>query len=572
MGPHTSLTPIAVPGEIPVLLTREDVASLVGLQLWQLTWWVWALNPHRRYDHFNIRRSDGSRRAISAPIKPIKDIQRCIATVLSATYEPPAHVHGFTTGRSPLTNAREHVRQRWVLRVDLEDFFPSINFGRVRGLFMAPPYEYPPDVATLLAQICCHENELPQGAPSSPIISNLICRGMDRELARLAKAERCRFTRYADDLCFSTDRNAFPPALAVWASPGVAQAGQTLQQIIMRNGFRVNAMKTRLTRDAQRQRVTGLVVNAKANAPADYVRSLRSLLYIWKRFGEAEASAAFLRAENLRNRPPDKPLSTFRAMVRGRVQYVGSVKGWSNPIYRRLAFQLQDVDPNFRPRTLLSLHSAQAVRIYTEGESDFVHFLAAQSYFHGRGEFQDLRLETTADAAAGGDQGLLRKCNGLALTKQTTPCICIFDGDDPKAVRDAVGASLFKDYGNGVGAAVIVPPEWRDGPVCIEMLYTDADLERRTLDGRRLYLSQEFHPRTGHHESEPVHVPHAGGRTLVREEVLAFEGADSIGLSKLAFARAVSEGGDGFSGVDFDGFRSTFEVIEEAVIRVMTTQ
>jgi RNA-directed DNA polymerase len=565
MGPHTN--PSSVP--IPRLLSRQDVAALVGVELKKLTWWVWALDPDRRYTRFDIARSDGSRRTIHAPIKPIKDIQRRLATSLTATYEAPAHVHGFTIGRSPLSNAQQHVRQTWVLRVDVQDFFPSINFGRVRGLFLAPPFDYPEDVATLLAQICCHQNELPQGAPTSPIVSNLICRGMDRRLARLARAERCQFTRYADDLCFSTDRNSFPPALAVLVAPGVAQAGQTLHQIVQRNGFQLNASKTRLTRDTQRQRVTGLVVNAKANVSANYVRGLRSLLYIWARFGEADAAAAFHRAQASRNRPPEKPPSTFRELVRGRVQHIGSVKGWSNPVYRRLALQLQDVDPGFRPRTLLSLHTRQRVRIFTEGESDFTHLLAAQEYFHARGEFENLQLEATGDAAAGGDQSLLDKCTGLALTAQTTPCVCIFDRDDEKTVRRAVGASNFKDYGNGVAAAVIVSPEWRDGPVCIEMLYTDDDLRRRTSDGRRLYLSEEFHPRTGHHETEEVNAPRVGSRTLVREDVYSFEGGESVGLGKVAFARAVATEDDGFSGIDFEGFRKTFEVVQEAVIRVI---
>ena len=84
-------------------------------------------------------------------------------------------------------------KQEWVLRVDLRHFFPSIHFGRVRGMFKAPPFEYSENVATLLAQICCFEGQLPQGAPTSPVISNLICRGMDKELAELARMERCFF-------------------------------------------------------------------------------------------------------------------------------------------------------------------------------------------------------------------------------------------------------------------------------------------------------------------------------------------------------------------------------------------
>ena len=154
------------------------------------------------------RRAGRPPRVIHAPIKPIKQIQRVLADALTDCYEPKPHVHGFTPGRSPISGARYHQRQEWVLRVDLADFFPSINFGRVRGLFMGFPFEYEPRVATVLAQICCHQNQLPHGAPTSPIVSNLICRGLDADLARLARRERCFFTRYADDLSFSSDRLA----------------------------------------------------------------------------------------------------------------------------------------------------------------------------------------------------------------------------------------------------------------------------------------------------------------------------------------------------------------------------
>ncbi len=153
----------------PQLLSRADVADLLEVPLGRLTWWAWGLRGERRYRYFEIaRRGGGSPRSILAPIKPLKDIQRRLADYLAAWYRPPPHVHGFVPGRSPGSNARAHKRQEWVLRIDLAGFFPSINFGRVRGLFLASPFYYPPDVAALLAQICCHENELPQGAPTSP--------------------------------------------------------------------------------------------------------------------------------------------------------------------------------------------------------------------------------------------------------------------------------------------------------------------------------------------------------------------------------------------------------------------
>jgi RNA-directed DNA polymerase len=312
----------------PLLLSRADVASLLGLPLRELTWWVWALREDRRYDYFEIARRDGSPpRQIHAPIKPIKDIQQRLSKLLSDCYEPPVNVHGFVRGRSPMSNARLHQRQQWVLRLDLADFFPSIHFGRVRGLFRAYPFDYPADVATLLAQICCHDGRLPQGAPTSPIISNYICRRLDSRLAQLARAERCHYTRYADDLCFSTDRTRFSATLGS-IDAGLPTAGVSVVEIIVANGFTVNEAKIRMMRRTQRQRITVLVVNRKVNVSQQYTRDLRNLLYIWQQHGEPDATAALGRLEPHMNWPPGKPTPEFRKVVRGRVQHVGAVKGW----------------------------------------------------------------------------------------------------------------------------------------------------------------------------------------------------------------------------------------------------
>jgi RNA-directed DNA polymerase len=317
-------------------------------------------------------------------------------------------------------------------------------------MFMAFPFEYPPPVATFLAHICCHDNQLPHGAPTSPIVSNFICRRMDAELARLARTERCYYTRYADDICFSTTRKVFPGSLAT-ANPGESPTiGAALAGIISQNGFSLSVDKTSLRRQSQRQRVTGLVVNQKPNIARDYIWSLRNLLYIWERYGEEAAEAAFAPHDDASNRPPAKPPAQFRHIVQGRVQHVGSVKGWTHPVYRRLAYKLQSLDDSFAPRTLRALDAPQPVRIYTEGESDAPHLQAADAYFKTRNEFTNLILEFPADSSAGGGGELLKLCSGLALTPQATPCICIFDRDDPPILQKAVGgASTSRDLGNG---------------------------------------------------------------------------------------------------------------------------
>lgn len=533
------------------------------MPLEELTWWVFALPQRKRYRQFEIQRRDGSPRVIHAPIQPLKEIQRKLARKIE--YEVPDLVHGFVPERSPLSNARVHRKHEWVLRIDLADFFPSINFGRVRGLFLAYPFEYGPDAATMIAQTCCFDGVLPQGAPTSPLISNLICRSLDRDLERLAAKERCAVSRYADDLCLSSDQGYFPHHLA-YIEQGRTVAGETIEAIVEDNGFNINHAKSRLMHRTQRQRVTGLVVNEKANVSRDYVRDLRNLLYIWGRHGEAEAIAAWTRKGHPRNWPPEKPSPTFAKVVRGRVQHVGSVKGWTDSTYLALARKLDEVDEGFVLR-----HQAppaprkdrRKVRLLTEGDSDISHILAAQRHFHRQGDFLDLELVIDDQSAQHGDRNLLRTCRGLAMTPQPKPCVCLFDRDNPEVLKEAVGRDDWKDWGNGVIAAAIVSPD--GGRACIEMLYDEAVREIEDEKGRRLFLMSEFDDRSGLHESLKFNTPHPDRRKLLPDAVFAIGDNRSVLLSKSDFARVVeSESGD-FANVSFDGFRATFEVVREAL-------
>jgi RNA-directed DNA polymerase len=176
-------------------------------------------------------------------------------------------------------------RKRFVLNIDLLDFFPSIHFGRVRGMFTARPYNCNPTVATVLAQICCLPKEypagppyaqLPQGSPTSPIISNMICAKLDSQLRRLAQKYKCSYTRYADDLTFSTNLNRFPESLARFVIDGTGVTsvviGSELEETISSNKFQINRSKIRLQRSAERQTVTGLTTNESPNITRKYSR------------------------------------------------------------------------------------------------------------------------------------------------------------------------------------------------------------------------------------------------------------------------------------------------------------
>lgn len=163
--------------------------------------------------------------------------------------------------------------------MDLENFFPSLNFGRVRGFFIKNnDFKLNPSVATIIAQIACHDEVLPQGSPCPPIISELLTHFLDVRLAQLAKVQKCTYSRYADDITFSTNQRNFPNALVLKVD-GAWVVGKVLEAKIVGAGFSINHNKTRIQFRGSRQTVTGLTVNEKVNIRADYYRAARAMAH-----------------------------------------------------------------------------------------------------------------------------------------------------------------------------------------------------------------------------------------------------------------------------------------------------
>jgi RNA-directed DNA polymerase len=527
-----------------------------------LTWWVWVLDERKRYYEFEIaRRSGGEARIIRAPIKPIKDLQRCLLPLLAAAYQPRVHVHGFVRERSPVTNASVHRNQRWVLRIDLKDFFPSINFGRIRGLFGAHPFDYPSDVATLLAQICCHRNELPQGAPTSPMLSNLICRRLDRELAAFGNALQCHYTRYADDICFSSGKRIFPSELARLVND-VPVLGPDLRARIDANGFTINESKTRLMPRQQRQRVTGLVVNDRVNVPREYTRHLRAVLHIWAKYGEPDAVAAFERART-RNWPPGKPPPEFRLVVRGQLQYLGAVRRYDR-VYQRLANTLTTCDPTFTPSSPATPTRGDVVYAM-EGPSDPLHLDAALRSYRSDDEFQELNLRQVSHQPPKNDSQLWAWLQHRKDVPNQIPHVGIFDCDSGYAKQ--LGAHGWKHLGNGVVAVALAPPPWHvtGDPYCIELLYPREILRRDDANQRRIFLRDEF-DESGLSPGGRYQMAHPRSRTLIAGKVhRTGEDSTSVALGKVAFGDAVWRNQAPYETMDFQGFRPTLERVWRAV-------
>jgi RNA-directed DNA polymerase len=210
---------------------------------------------------------------------------------------------------------------------------------------MAWPYNLNDSVATVLAQICCYNNELPQGAPTSPIISNMICAKMDSQLLGLAKKHQCFYTRYADDITFSTYTSTFPIALARKSSAGQVEIGRKLNQIIVDNGFQINNSKVRLQTREYRQEVTGLTVNKIPNVRRKYTRQIRAMLHAWEKYGLEAAENEFRYEHDKKHRGPYKNEVSFKQVVKGKIEFLGMVRGRDNPFYLRFCKQLKRLAP-----------------------------------------------------------------------------------------------------------------------------------------------------------------------------------------------------------------------------------
>jgi RNA-directed DNA polymerase len=280
------------------------VAALLGYKPSSLAYILFKIPKAAKYSTFAIPKKGGGARQIDAPIPMLKGLQKRLADLLYECLEEleesqkrrNALSHAFREHHSILTNAKAHVARRYVLNLDLENFFPSLNFGRVRGFFMKNnDFKLAAPVATLLAQIACNNDVLPQGSPCSPIISELLTHFLDIRLVQLAARNKCTYTRYADDITFSTNQKIFPTALAA-LSGDVWVLGNELKSRIANAGFAINNVKTRMQLRGSRQSVTGLTVNRKVNVPQSYYKLARAMTHSFittgkfKRDGVDEAS------------------------------------------------------------------------------------------------------------------------------------------------------------------------------------------------------------------------------------------------------------------------------------------
>ena len=391
------------------LKAPRDVANLLEFKNYGFLKYILFVAPHhKRYSESFIPKKRGGERKLLIPSSELKFVQQRLLQVLQVVYKPKRSVRGFTYGESIVSNARDHVGKRYVLNVDLKDFFPSIHFGRVRGMFMNYPYSLNDKVATVLAQICSLETELPQGAPTSPIISNMICAKLDSQLIRLAKKTGCYYTRYADDLTFSTAKKTFPLSLAKKEGNQRVIAGKKLEKIIHDNGFRVNPEKICLQTRYGHQEVTGLTVNKKVNVKRKSVRQIRAMLHAWEKYGYTAAESDHPKY-NYKFQYDSSYEPSFQKVVKGKSEFIGLVRGKDDSIYIRFNNKAHELElkDKLSPQLFSFIEppenseNEKIFQLIQAGENDEVEFKeSAYLNRHTGKEDKKLRLKISEEIAA----------------------------------------------------------------------------------------------------------------------------------------------------------------------------
>ena len=369
--------------------TLRDVALILGVQPKTVLYVLYKRPEAQKYHSFEISKRSGGVREINAPEPRLKMLQRRLANVLYSCIaeaeknNPPRRPlsHGFERSKPPrsiFTNASVHKNRRYVLNLDLEDFFPSFNFGRVRGFIIKDKrFELNEKIATVIAQITCFRNELPQGSPYSPVISNPLGHPLDVRLARLAKKNKLTYSRYADDLTFSTNKKDFPAAIAepIPENSPRWRVGPALKKQIENAGFKVNHSKTQMQWRGSRQVTTGLIVNKKVNVKSEYYRTARAMCHKLFSTGEYYIS------------DPDLPIANLNRIegIVNHVYYIkerSGTKSESEENKKNLTLGIEKLYGKFLfYKYFVSLEKPLIV---TEGKTDPIYLRAAMKKLSGQ--------------------------------------------------------------------------------------------------------------------------------------------------------------------------------------------
>lgn len=415
-----------------------------------------------RYRTVSIPKKGGGKRTLMVPERRLKFLQRMTLALLEHLHSTRAPVHGFIKGRGAVTNASAHQTRPYLLNLDLRNYFGVISHRRVLGMLRALGLKE--ETALAVCAICVGNNQLPQGAPTSPILSNMIAYRLDRDLMSLAKANRLRYTRYADDISFSS--YVMPTTLFEGGVPppgrvSVAQLSIALRSAVLSNGFDINPKKVWFSGPKSRKEVTGLIVNEFTNVRRSFVRNLRAALYKVEKLGIAEAEKEYHARYGT--------TASLKQILRGRLEWIAHVRGRSFSAYRTLAKRFNKLFPASAVPILptyeeIAERAVWVIEFFTEGdvcEQGTAFFLEGVGLVTADHVLKNLPLGKHADLYRPGEPTKkfnatpsTRRCEyrDLAILEHDVPAhesLSLQVATSPERTDDEIIALGFPDYGPG---------------------------------------------------------------------------------------------------------------------------
>lgn len=356
--------------------SKKDLVALINTvnqmvygencELLELKKFAYYCNPkfsNKRYTEFSIPKKNGDRREIHAPVSGLKHILKPLNIILNIIAKPHFKATGFVPGKSIVDNAKRHIGKNYVYNTDLKNFFHSFDRQWVKYGFMIPPFSLgkeKEELAFLMASLCTHPFEidgklktvLPMGAPTSPTITNILCVKLDRRLNGLAKRFKITYTRYADDISFSSDTNVFRK------DEFKNELNRIITEYQGKHKLAVNNKKIRLQKNGFRQEVTGLTVNEKVNVNRRYVKQLRNWLYLWEKYGIQKATEKFRKDYyNLEKGRGyfKKDSANFKQVLDGKLLFLKMVKGEEDNTFRKLKKRFDKLRSNTKTNQLIEI-------------------------------------------------------------------------------------------------------------------------------------------------------------------------------------------------------------------------
>lgn len=345
------------------------------------------------YKTFTIPKKSGGERRIWAPKGNLMWIQYCIKEIIELYYHPQSSVYGFVKGKSILDNAQCHTNKKYVFNVDISDFFESVTEKMIATRLMRPPFSFNHQISETIARLSCiclyewvenpifhnmdcvHHHVLAQGSPTSPILANAVCDDMDVMLMGLASRFGLTYTRYADDITFSSNHNVYYSD---------SDFRKELFRIVTLFDFKINNKKTRLQHSTQKQEVTGLTVNKDVNVNRKWYKEIRGILHIWEKYGKYAALNSFYPQYHSNHGLSHHGEADIENIVYGKLCFLKMVIGTNNPRYIKLFHKFQTLTSNIN-------------RVSNNEKWQYIYTMPLKAFekiFHTKIEYRSSRLLT----------------------------------------------------------------------------------------------------------------------------------------------------------------------------------